>query len=126
MAQAVEQERARLGGVSAQHRAGVPLIPGPFSETPADSRLLGMLQEGGQVVDTKSFEGDMGMLLDDEEAKEVEEGEFVKVSPVVRRPPAKASTAKSVAASPVKRPAPTPAVEDTAEKRMKKAKKAKA
>lgn len=91
----------------------------------ADRRLLGMLQEGGQVVDQKSFEDDMDMLLDDEEAKEIEEGEFVRAPPVVRRPPVKTPHAKSFMPTSAKRLASATATEEPAENKSKKAKKAK-
>lgn len=77
-------------------------------------------------MDQKSFEDDMDISPDDEEAKEIEEGEFVKVAPVVRRPPTKASTAKSISPAATKRPAPDESSEGSPEKKAKKTKKAKA
>ncbi|WWC85760.1 uncharacterized protein L201_000626 [Kwoniella dendrophila CBS 6074] len=41
--------------------------------------LLGMLTEGGQIDNVASFEEDQGINPDDDDAKEVEQGEFVKI-----------------------------------------------
>ena len=37
-----------------------------------------MLTEGGQIQDVPTFEDDQGINVDDEEAKEVEQGELCK------------------------------------------------
>jgi 26S proteasome regulatory subunit, ATPase 3, interacting protein len=44
----------------------------------SDSSLLGLLVENGQIAQTKDFEEDQGINPDDEEAKDIENGEFCK------------------------------------------------
>ncbi|WWD05887.1 hypothetical protein V865_003971 [Kwoniella europaea PYCC6329] len=46
--------------------------------------LLGMLTDGGQIDNVQSFEEDQGITPDDDDAKEVEQGEFVKVPLPIR------------------------------------------
>ncbi|OCF71233.1 hypothetical protein I204_08186 [Kwoniella mangroviensis CBS 8886] len=46
--------------------------------------LLGMLTDGGQIDNVQSFEEDQGITPDDDDAKKVEQGEFVKIPLPVR------------------------------------------
>ncbi|OCF36103.1 hypothetical protein I316_01975 [Kwoniella heveanensis BCC8398] len=47
--------------------------------------ILGMLSEGGQVSDKATFEEDQGITLDDDDALEVEQGEFCKPTAMPRK-----------------------------------------
>jgi hypothetical protein len=54
------------------------------------ARLLGLLQDMGMLIDA-SFEEDQGINPNDEDAIEVLQGEFCRVTPVVYRRPTTAS-----------------------------------
>lgn len=90
---------------------------------------MGMMSEGGQVLDTASFEDDQGINSDDEEAKEIEQGEFCQARPMLRKPPAKKAVAApptaTVAAKRTAEIASTPEAEENSQQK-KRAKKVKA
>lgn len=81
-------------------------------------RLLGMLIDAGQILDTPSFEDDQGINADDEEAKEIENGEFCKPPQIIRKPVAKAIT--SVVGA--KRSSSSSSSQEAAKKKVKKGK----
>lgn len=49
-------------------------------------RLLGMVVDGGQIASVTEFQEEEGINPDDEEAMEVEHGEFGKPQPAARKP----------------------------------------
>ncbi|WVF66221.1 hypothetical protein IAT40_000961 [Kwoniella sp. CBS 6097] len=59
--------------------------------------IFGMLSEGGQVNDKAAFEEDQGITPEDEDAIEIEQGEFCKPAPTARK------TGGGMKVSPVKR-----------------------
>ena len=73
-----------------------------------------MLQDGGQVIDTPSFEDDQGISPDDEDAKYVECGEFCQ--PV---PPRDKITPKVGAGGTKRSVSGTPASEESRGQRQK-------
>lgn len=58
-------------------------------------RLLGMVMDAGQISSVTEFQDDQGINVDDEEAIEVENGEFGKPQPIARKP----AMCKTVAAT---------------------------
>ena len=69
------------------------------SDTLLTLRLIGVLVDADQILDKPTFEDDQGINGDDEEAKEVENGEFCKPPPVIRKPVVKAVAAATKRAS---------------------------
>jgi len=67
--------------------------------TVAHARLIGVLVDADQILDKPTFEDDQGINGDDEEAKEVENGEFCKPPQVIRKPVVKAVAAATKRAS---------------------------
>ncbi|WVQ93843.1 hypothetical protein IAU59_000921 [Kwoniella sp. CBS 9459] len=68
--------------------------------------IFGMLSDGGQVSDKTTFEEDQGITPDDEDAVDVEQGEFCKPVPLIRNTggmkvsPAKRAASSAAASAP--------------------------
>ncbi|WWC66887.1 uncharacterized protein I206_100794 [Kwoniella pini CBS 10737] len=87
--------------------------------------LLGMLTDGGQIDNTTQFEEDQGIVRDDDEAIEVEKGEFVALSTPIRQIVKRQTTVQKVVNGNGKRNEPNGIVESAEEgAKKKKAKKA--
>ena len=83
--------------------------------------MFGMLQDGGMSQDKSEFEDEQGIVVDDEDAVAVEQGEFCRTS--LARPPRVPSVlaAKKPNTTGIKRSSTTP---DPSEGKKKKVKKA--
>ena len=49
-------------------------------------RILDMVKDSGQIASVPEFVEEQGINMDDEEAIEVEQGEFGKPQPIARKP----------------------------------------
>lgn len=60
-------------------------MTGVSRDTDAALRLLGMVTDGGQIASVTEFQEEEGITIDDEEANEVEHGEFSRPQPIARQ-----------------------------------------
>ncbi|ORY34339.1 Tat binding protein 1-interacting protein-domain-containing protein [Naematelia encephala] len=81
--------------------------------------LLGMLQDGGQITDVNSFQDDQGIIVDDHEAKEVEEGEFCKTN----MPPQRGATSRKATPNETVSKRPSSSSQDDNQSKKKKTKR---
>lgn len=83
-----------------------------------------MLTDGGQITDKNQFEDDQGINPDEDDAKEIENGEFCKPPLIVRKPITKSnaasSTLKTAPTTGSKRPATPASASDEPESQPKK------
>lgn len=58
---------------------------GHTAHVQAETRLLGMISDGGHITDINEFQEEQGITLDDDEATAVEKGEFGQPPPLIRK-----------------------------------------
>lgn len=85
-------------------------------------RLLGSLAESGQIASVSELQDDQGINVDDEEAIAVEQGEFGKAAPPIRRSTKPVKAVQAVAKRPAS--ASVPSSQEDLTNKKKKLKKA--